>query len=44
MGKDWEKIYVQPNHFAIYLKLIQYWKSTIVQLKKNLEDQGLTDP
>ena len=44
MEQNWEKIYVQPNHFALYLKLTQYWKSTIVQFEKNLEDQGLADP
>ena len=26
-------IYVEPNHFAVHLKLIKYCKSTILQLK-----------
>ena len=34
------------NHFAVYLKLTQYYKSTILQLKKKErrpEYLGLTD-
>ena len=35
LGKELEKeymyIYVQPNHFAIHLKIIQYCKSTTLQ-------------
>ena len=29
--KEWIHIYVQLNHFAVYLKLTQYYKSTILQ-------------
>ena len=29
-GKESEKIYIQLNHFGIYLKLTQYFKSTIL--------------
>ena len=32
--KEYEKKYIYMNHFAIYQKLTQYFKSTIVQLKK----------
>ena len=28
-------IYKQLNHFAVFLKIIQYCKSTILQLKNN---------
>ena len=30
-------VYIYLNHFAVHLKLIQYCKSTIQQLKKNSE-------
>ena len=30
---------IQQNHFAVYLKLTQYYKSTIFQFKK-LEESG----
>ena len=28
-------VYVLPNHFALYLKPTLYFKSTVLQLKKN---------
>ena len=35
MGKESKKewIYVNLNHFAVYLKLTQYYKSTTLQYK-----------
>ena len=33
--KEYKKKYIYMNHFAVYQKLTQYFKSTIVQLKKN---------
>ena len=28
---------IQRNHFAVYLKLTQYYKSTILKFKKKIE-------
>ena len=32
-------MYIRWNHFALYMKLIQYCKTTIVQLKKKEKDE-----
>ena len=33
-------MYIKWNHFALYLKLIQYCKPTIVQLKKTITNNN----
>ena len=35
--KEWIYVYVKVNHFAVYLKLTQHCKSTILQCKKKIK-------
>ena len=40
--KEYEKVYIYQNHFEVHLKLTQYCKSMILQLKKQTKNTVLS--